>query len=1085
MDRIHDLTTEITQLEYDLACLANQISRQSTPIVSRQSTSQSTTSRRRNISPQNRRVTFSTGTGQVGPNSRDPNTSNRRTNVNSSDGLGNAHGASQHSTQSQGQLLSNSADTMYSRYRKNIVKPATYNGKSSWIDFKWHFDICAQLNEWSEDEKGLYLAVALREGAQAVLGNLPVQSRKNYNDLSKALEDRIVPSNQMDLYRAHLKDRKQKASESIPELGQDIRRLTNLAYAKAPNDVRETLATEYFIDSLHSSDMRLRVKQSRPKNLNEAICLAVELDAFNKEDKKRDEAGGFVLRTDADAPCENSLVRKMLEDTNKALSEMRREIKEIKDNQKLGQQAGGQTLPSQEGKPRFKCYFCGKDGHIKKKCRKFLALENQQNQGKTNTGTNNSKGERNKLCVGSMDIASKVGQSGLYIHADINGTGVKLLVDTGATVSLIAPRHVGDVPLESLNADILIADGSALSVLGTTILPIKIGSFSMTHKFIVADIGIDGILGLDFMKNHDCSVDIAHKTLGLNGQSIDLFMEGNVGCYRVYLDESLHVPARSEVLALCSVHDKSGEVVSNLGVGMVEPIDSFTKSDRGLTARTLTDSPDKVPVRIMNLHNESHNLHKGTVVGQFTPVLQIVEGQACSQESVSDIPAHLKGLYDQTVSKLSNDQRYIFKAFMLKYHYLFAKDDFDLGRAESIDHKINTSDTQPIKQAPRRLPEHMHEEVNKHIDAMLERKVIQPSKSPWSSPIILAKKKDGSTRFCVDYRRLNEVTIKDAYPLPLIQESLDHLSGARWFSTLDLCMGYWQVLVQENDRPKTAFASRRGLYEFSVMPFGLCNAPATFQRLMESVFRGLQFETCLVYLDDIIVTGKTFDNMIQNLSMVFDRLSEAGLKLKAKKCNLFASEVEYLGHVVTEAGITTSQDKIKAIADWPVPRNVTEVRSFLGLCSYYRRFVPDFASIASPLHKLTNRNIEFQWTDTCQRSFDGLRHALMSAPILVNPDFSRSFILDTDASDLSIGAVLSQNINGEEKVCAYASRSLSKTERKYCVTRKELLAVIHFVKHFRHILWVLELHQPAQRAVISPNKKLSSIEVWKKVSYSD
>ena len=420
---------------------------------------------------------------------------------------------------------------------------------------------------------------------------------------------------------------------------------------------------------------------------------------------------------------------------------------------------------------------------------------------------------------------------------------------------------------------------------------------------------------------------------------------------------------------------------------------------------------------------------------------------------MSDIPAHLKGLYDQTVSKLSDDQRDIFKAFMLKYHYLFAKDDFDLGRAESIDHKINTGDTHPIKQAPRRLPEHMHEEVNKHIDAMLERKVIQPSKSPWSSPIVLAKKKDGSTRFCVDYRRLNEVTIKDAYPLPLIQESLDHLSGARWFSTLDLCMGYWQVPVQKNDRPKTAFASRRGLYEFSVMPFGLCNAPATFQRLMESVLRGLQFEICLVYLDDIIVTGKTFDDMIQNLSMVFDRLSEAGLKLKAKKCNLFASEVEYLGHVVTEAGITTSKDKIKAIADWPVPRNVTEVRSFLGLCSYYRRFVPDFASIASPLHKLTNRNIEFQWTDTCQRSFDGLRHALMSAPILVNPDFSRSFILDTDASDLSIGAVLSQNINGEEKVCAYASRSLSKSERKYCVTRKELLAVIHFVKHFRHYLY--------------------------------
>ena len=289
-----------------------------------------------------------------------------------------------------------------------------------------------------------------------------------------------------------------------------------------------------------------------------------------------------------------------------------------------------------------------------------------------------------------------------------------------------------------------------------------------------------------------------------------------------------------------------------------------------------------------------------------------------------------------------------------------------LAEQSLIKHRITTRSSAPIKQAPRRLPEHMHAEVNKHLDTMLERKVIQPSNSPWSSPIVLARKKDGTTRFCIDYRKLNDVTIKDAYPLPLIQESLDHLSGAKWFSTLDLCSGYWQVAVEPSDRPKTAFATRRGLYEFSVMPFGLCNAPATFQRLMESVLRGLQFETCLVYLDDIIVVGKTFEEMIKNLSQVFDRLAEAGLKLKAKKCNLFASEVEYLGHVITEAGVATSKDKTQAIENWPVPRNVTEVRSFLGLCSYYRRFVPSFASLADPLHKLTKKGNSFKWTEDCQ-----------------------------------------------------------------------------------------------------------------------
>ena len=383
-------------------------------------------------------------------------------------------------------------------------------------------------------------------------------------------------------------------------------------------------------------------------------------------------------------------------------------------------------------------------------------------------------------------------------------------------------------------------------------------------------------------------------------------------------------------------------------------------------------------------------------------------------------------MYERTVQTLDEDQSAAFKAFLLRYQGLFAKDDFDLGRAKSVKHRITTRGSVPIKQAQRRLPEHMHAEVNKHLDTMLERKVIQPSNSPWSSPIVLARKKDGTTRFCIDYRKLNDVTIKDAYPLPLIQESLDHLSGAKWFSTLDLCSGYWQVAVEPSDRPKTAFATRRGLYEFSVIPFGLCNAPATFQRLMESVLRGLQFETCLVYQDDIIVVGKTFEEMIKNLSQVFDRLAEAGLKLKAKKCNLFASEVEYLGHVITEAGVATSKDKTQAIENWPVPRNVTEVRSFLGLCSYYRRFVPSFASLADPLHKLTKKGNSFKWTEDCQRSFDSLRRALTSPPILANPDFSKPFILDCDASDQSIGAVLSQNIDGTERVCAYASRTLSK-----------------------------------------------------------
>ena len=202
---------------------------------------------------------------------------------------------------------------------------------------------------------------------------------------------------------------------------------------------------------------------------------------------------------------------------------------------------------------------------------------------------------------------------------------------------------------------------------------------------------------------------------------------------------------------------------------------------------------------------------------------------------------------------------------------------------------------------------------------MLHRGIIEPSESPWSSPIVLAKKKDRSTRFCIDYMRLNNITTKDAYPLPNIDESLSQLNGSRWFCTLDMNAGYWQVGLDPEDKYKTAFTTRHSLYEFNVMPFGLCNAQATFERLMDTILSGLQWQVCLIYLDDIIVYGKTFGEMLKNLEQVFDKLVDAGVKLKARKCTLFSEEVKYLGHVISSKGIETDPDKISVVRNWPQP----------------------------------------------------------------------------------------------------------------------------------------------------------------------
>ncbi len=272
-------------------------------------------------------------------------------------------------------------------------------------------------------------------------------------------------------------------------------------------------------------------------------------------------------------------------------------------------------------------------------------------------------------------------------------------------------------------------------------------------------------------------------------------------------------------------------------------------------------------------------------------------------------------------------------------------------------------------------------------------------------------------------------------------------------ATIDLISGYWQVEVSPPDQEKTAFCTPEGHFEFKVMPFGLTNAPATFQRLMDTVLAGLQWSRCLVYLDNVIIVGRTFTDHLQNLQAVFDRLRKAGLKLQPAKCALFQHQVVYLGHIVSREGIATDPEKTSKVADWPQPTTSREVQQFLGLASYYRRFIKGFAVIAKPLHRLTERNVPFKWTAESQAAFEELRQKLVTAPVLGVPDFSREFIIDTDASDVGIGAVLSQaQDDGTEKVISYASRVLSKPERRYCVTRKELLAVVTFVRHFRPYL---------------------------------
>jgi len=386
---------------------------------------------------------------------------------------------------------------------------------------------------------------------------------------------------------------------------------------------------------------------------------------------------------------------------------------------------------------------------------------------------------------------------------------------------------------------------------------------------------------------------------------------------------------------------------------------------------------------------------------------------------------------------------------------VFACHDFDLGEFSTIMHRIDTGDAAPMRHGLRRTPLGFQDEEEAHLKQMLDNGVIQPSASEWAAAPVIVRKKDGKYRYCVDYRSLNQVTRRDSYPLPLIEECLDALVDNRFFSTLDMASGYWQILIDPADRHKTAFITKYGLFEHVRLAMGLCNAPATYQRIMTYVLQDMLWKNVLVYLDDIIVLGRTFEEHRQALESVFLKFREHRLKFKPKKCELFRTEVDFLGRRVGRHGISIPEAKVKCVVEWPIPTTKTELESFLGFINYHRDFIPNLAEHASSLYYLardTRVNDRLEWSADHQQAFDNLISAMVSAPVLAYPDPTGAFILDVDASDVAIGAELSQIQDDQERVVAYASQSLSSTQRKYCTTRKELLALVTFMNHFRFYL---------------------------------
>ncbi len=542
---------------------------------------------------------------------------------------------------------------------------------------------------------------------------------------------------------------------------------------------------------------------------------------------------------------------------------------------------------------------------------------------------------------------------------------------------------------------------------------------------------------------------------------------GTIATVKCSSMRSTVVPRNGKVMLMGNIDDSKLSVPS---AAMVQPTKKtvLSKGVELTPALVYYEQHGQVPVEIANHTDTPIVIPPRAVLCELQRVQ--VEDSANLPDSdkpkTSDKPEHERKTDAEFLAQfmlsedtdLGEDETGHVRDLLLAYRDIFSENEFDIGCSYLGEHKIRLTDETPFKQRHRRVPPSMYKEVQEHLQKMLDCEVIRPSESPFASGVVLVRKKDGRLRFCVDYRQLNQRTVRDAYALPRIEETMDYLLGATYFSCLDLRAGYYHIEVDEADKFKTAFtAGPLGFWEFNRLPFGLTNAPATFQRIMEKAMGELHLRECLVYIDDVIVHGASFDEHLARLGRVFQKLRENKLKLNALKCNFFKRQIHYLGHIVSQNGVATDPDKIAKVADWPVPRNVQELREFLGFSGYYRKYVRGFSSIARPITELlggtgTKKKKKngksprvqapvWKWGPEQQSAFECLKDKLTTPPILAYADYCQPFELHTDASCDGLGAVLYQKQDGHLRVIAYASRSLSKSERNYPTHKLEFLAV--------------------------------------------
>lgn len=637
----------------------------------------------------------------------------------------------------------------------------------------------------------------------------------------------------------------------------------------------------------------------------------------------------------------------------------------------------------------------------------------------------------------------------------VNDHKVQGLIDTGASISVLSSSvQLPSIQPHKASFTVRLSNGNQWKVNQAAIVELTIAGLAKVVEIAIIDgFPYQALIGTDLIHAFGLVIDASNQTIKASNLPPEPF-----SLSMVEQERKIYVRARKEIQippnSILPI-----QVVANIKTDsnktyLFDTLHPLVNHPDLVAAHTLLKfNNDNVAWLSLTNFNTKRSVHiqKHQILGNIqevdSPIINLL-GNSSNESPDPD----LSPLQHINLDHLDIHQRQHITALLTDFAHLF-KEPENYDSNIKTEHNIELTGPMPRKSHLRRTSPQDRQIIDTEIDKMLKKNVIEPSSSPYAFPIVLVTKKDGTKRFCIDYRGLNAVTRMNAYPLPRTDDTFDSFHGVVILTGLDMKDAYWHVKIRESDRDLTAFISHRGLFRFINMAFGFSNAPATWQSTMDEMFHDYLWLFVLVYMDDLIIFSKSFEDHIRHLRFVFQRLSDYNVHLNPKKCHFAQEEIEYLGHVISTKGILPHPNKLRAISDMPAPTNLKEVRAFLGLAGYYRRFIKDFASIGEPLYRLTRKNAVFDWTPECQQAFDTFKHLLVNPPILAFPNWDAEFIIHCDASKTGLGAILSQLDEDNERVIAYWSRTLSPAERNYHTTEQECLALIESLKQFDHYIF--------------------------------